>query len=317
MFGEKLLNLRKKKGLSQEELAEKLNITRQTISNWELNQTSPDAKELKLLSKEFGVSIDELLENDIQNILVEKVLNTENNTKSILKRIKIITIVIIVLIGSLFLLLLINKKIDKKSRGPYEEKSIYCKVFDEEHGATIKYDINNNEVIEIATDGYFDTILDLSKFNHVDGIITKIKNYVQEHGGKCTTIKEKDLTKEDDSIVNMYIEEGSITKTGLTVIIEETEDYDISYGNPFYLEKFNYENNKFEPLKLVNDNCAFTLPAFNASPDKPLRLNQNWYCMYKELEKGLYRIVKNAFFNSDTPIDESKVFKISAEFEIE
>ena len=75
-LGDKIQNLRKKKGLSQEELSEKINVTRQTISNWELGETMPNPEQLKLLSKELSVSIDELLDNDIKNILVEKVSNT-------------------------------------------------------------------------------------------------------------------------------------------------------------------------------------------------------------------------------------------------
>ena len=41
-FNEKLINLRKKAGLSQEELGYKLNVTRQTVSKWELGQTTPE-----------------------------------------------------------------------------------------------------------------------------------------------------------------------------------------------------------------------------------------------------------------------------------
>ena len=41
-LGEKLLELRKAKNLSQEEVAEKLNVTRQTVSKWETNQSTPD-----------------------------------------------------------------------------------------------------------------------------------------------------------------------------------------------------------------------------------------------------------------------------------
>lgn len=78
MLGENILKLRKKLGLSQEQLGEKVGVTRQTISNWELNETSPNPEQLKLLSKALKVSIDELLNNDVQNILVEKVSNTKN-----------------------------------------------------------------------------------------------------------------------------------------------------------------------------------------------------------------------------------------------
>ena len=65
-FEEKLIKLRKEKALSQEELAEKLNVTRQTISKWELGQTKPDAEKLVEIAKFFEVSTDELLnETDI------------------------------------------------------------------------------------------------------------------------------------------------------------------------------------------------------------------------------------------------------------
>ena len=61
-LGDKILELRKKHGLSQEELGEKIDVTRQTISNWELGETSPNPDQLKLLSKELNISIDELLQ---------------------------------------------------------------------------------------------------------------------------------------------------------------------------------------------------------------------------------------------------------------
>lgn len=59
-----IYNLRKKKGFSQEYLAEKLNVSRQTISNWELGETTPNPEQLLLLSKTLEVSTDNLLDND-------------------------------------------------------------------------------------------------------------------------------------------------------------------------------------------------------------------------------------------------------------
>ena len=84
-LGEKILELRKKKGFSQEELGDRIGVTRQTISNWELGETSPNPGQLKLLSKELNVSIDELLDNDIKTVLEEKVSNTEKLSRLILK----------------------------------------------------------------------------------------------------------------------------------------------------------------------------------------------------------------------------------------
>lgn len=59
-IGQNILNLRKSAKLSQEQLAEKIGVTRQTISNWELEESSPDLKQAKALSKIFNVSLDDL-----------------------------------------------------------------------------------------------------------------------------------------------------------------------------------------------------------------------------------------------------------------
>jgi len=97
-LGNKMLTLRKKMGLSQEQLAEQLNVTRQTISKWELNETVPDLKQAKQLSRVFKVSLDELTDNDIKNILVQKVSNTEKLTNVAIKTTKFFGFAFLVLL---------------------------------------------------------------------------------------------------------------------------------------------------------------------------------------------------------------------------
>lgn len=79
-FDEKLIHLRKKNMLSQEDLAEKLNVTRQTVSKWELGQTKPDMDKLVEMSKLFNVSVD-VLTNDNSSIeeAKEKVKQIKKN----------------------------------------------------------------------------------------------------------------------------------------------------------------------------------------------------------------------------------------------
>ncbi len=60
-IGEKLFELRKEKNLSQEEVAEKLNVTRQTVSKWETNQSTPDFDKIIPLCELFGIGAEELL----------------------------------------------------------------------------------------------------------------------------------------------------------------------------------------------------------------------------------------------------------------
>ena len=60
----RLAELRKKNGLSQEELADKLGLSRQAVSKWERAESSPDTDNLILLAKIYGVSLDDLLKSD-------------------------------------------------------------------------------------------------------------------------------------------------------------------------------------------------------------------------------------------------------------
>lgn len=70
-FGEILTSLRKAKGLSQEQLAETLNIARQTISKWELNQSTPDMNYIAQLSEFFNVSTDYLIKGEKEEMVLE------------------------------------------------------------------------------------------------------------------------------------------------------------------------------------------------------------------------------------------------------
>lgn len=63
-LSEKILNLRKARNMSQEELAEKLGVSRQAISRWEVGSALPDASNILQLSKLFGVSTDYLLNDE-------------------------------------------------------------------------------------------------------------------------------------------------------------------------------------------------------------------------------------------------------------
>lgn len=63
-FNENLIRLRKAKGLSQEKLGNEINVARQTVSKWELGETTPEMNKLIELSKIFEISVDELIGND-------------------------------------------------------------------------------------------------------------------------------------------------------------------------------------------------------------------------------------------------------------
>ncbi len=101
-LGNNILELRKQMHLSQEKLGEKVGVTRQTISNWELEQTTPDTHQLIALAKVLNVSIDTLVDNDIHNLLEQKVNHVEleiiKNNKLLKISIIVLTIIVIILI---------------------------------------------------------------------------------------------------------------------------------------------------------------------------------------------------------------------------
>lgn len=103
-FYEKLIILRKKALLSQEELAEKLDVTRQTISKWELGQSKPDIDKLQMMSKLFGVDVNTLTNEDISLEDKGETKEDKNNKKEDGDRKFILYILIIIFIASLALL---------------------------------------------------------------------------------------------------------------------------------------------------------------------------------------------------------------------
>ena len=68
LFNEKLKMLRKEKNLTQEELAEKLNVSRQAITKWESGDGTPDIENLKQVSVLFNTTIDELVKEEIDSL---------------------------------------------------------------------------------------------------------------------------------------------------------------------------------------------------------------------------------------------------------
>ena len=105
---EKIIKLRKRNAWSQEELAEKLDVTRQTVSKWELGQTTPDADKLTKMATIFNVTANDLLDENTEPAEKEsKVNNNGRPTKIII--IVIILIFVILGIGAITINKVLNK----------------------------------------------------------------------------------------------------------------------------------------------------------------------------------------------------------------
>ena len=196
-IGKKIMELRKKNGLSQEELAEKVGVARQTISKWELGETSPDLKQSKELSKIFNVSLDELTDNDIKDILVEKTSNTEKLAGIILKLIKLIVVFIVVLPILLITLRIIFKNIHEHNSGRLMDTAITCTLHDKTYGYEFVYYEMNGEIKEAGGDGYLINVTSADKYSDVYQSLDVIDAYIKNNGGTCTKTEPK-LVEDND-----------------------------------------------------------------------------------------------------------------------
>ena len=190
-IGNKIQELRKKKGISQEELAEKIGVARQTISKWELGETSPDLKQAKALSKIFKISLDELTNNDIKEVLIEKTSNTEKLAGLILKLIKFFVIFIIVVFILLITASILFRNVRRKNSGRLMDVSIQCELHNESYSYEFRFFEETGQITEAGGDGYLANITNLDKYNDAYQALDIIDAYVKNNGGTCQKSEPK------------------------------------------------------------------------------------------------------------------------------
>lgn len=185
-LGENISKLRKKQGLSQEQLGEIVNVTRQTISNWELNQTSPNPEQLKLLSKAFNISADQLLDNEQKEALMNKVSNTERLAGIIIKVLKVFGIVfgayiIFILMAVIGLAVYTFSTTDN----PNVESSAttICSIDDKKY--QIEFGTNGYFRCDECTDKMRKELKDMAHFENIGESNSKIEEYFKNNNGTC------------------------------------------------------------------------------------------------------------------------------------
>lgn len=190
-LGKQIYELRKKANLSQEQLAEKVGVSRQTISKWELGETAPDIKQAQVLSQVFSVNLDELTGNDTKEVIYKKVSNTEKLAGLIIKVIKIWGIIILACLIVAVVGIVLFCFVRGEGSVEFEnnvEKVTFTEVVGEE-----------TYIITIGSDGYFEGI----------GMSDEIKEELME------LIVVGDLPTSEDNITDYFIKlrEGTQQET--------------------------------------------------------------------------------------------------------
>ena len=197
MLGDNIKTFRKKKGFSQETLAQELFVVRQTVSKWEKGQSVPDAEMIEKLAEVLDVSVNDLLGKEI-----EKKENEEQQDKEIAKQLailneqlagnnrrrkKLLKIVLTIIIAALILSLvaaIINGALFKNvvSTGYLVTETIYCTVDGNEYIWEVAWDKDGN-VIEANGDDWIKENIKPQKYTTAEGQLKEIEKYVEEHNG--------------------------------------------------------------------------------------------------------------------------------------
>lgn len=267
-FGDKLTLLRKRNGLSQEELGDKLNVTRQTISKWELGQTKPDTDKLmeisKLLNVDFNLLIDDSLSLDsISNNNISNSVTGSNVVidDEVRPRKWLLVVLIIITIGLVIFLLdgyVSNKKSEEEEF--FDLFGGFSDLFNEmdfDMGSFDKSSFNSSFEIKTGTkmgslvSSLLDDVITNNKTNK-EHIITVL--FGDLNSGDPNEIKnaKKNIETFDDYEVSLdYDNDGYVNSVTIEVIEKEEtiSQFDIMSFNNKYESFYSGTTNG----RLVND----------------------------------------------------------------
>lgn len=247
-FNEKLIKLRKKEGISQEELGEQLSVTRQTVSKWELGQTSPEIEKVKEIGRIFDVDLNVLLDETIDlEYTNEKIIQSNIEKSSEVKKLKeqhiskiiaILLVIIIIILISLIVIVIckeensINNENQDRYTSEYLDHNVATDIYTnyeqekDEQISTNKEDTNyksgvlNNSFSNIEKDAFnnsFNMYTGTAVGYLVNSVIDLVINNNQTNTRKVA-INYLDITTQD-------IEEFKNIKKK----INESQKYNIYY----------------------------------------------------------------------------------------
>ena len=301
---EKLMRLRKKNAWSQEEFAEKLDVTRQTVSKWELGQTTPDTDNLSKIATIFGISVNDLLDENINPIDDNSQTsnnsynnynsdnsynnynsdNSKNSNNKLWKTFILIIILIVALlvIGAIALNKLFNKitnqAIPKSVIEMFQENSI-TDIFNEiiAKVKNLKQEASNDTFKNLYygdVDGTFmgeflDEIVKSNEENTNKIITLKYKDMETSDAQEIRSVKDKISSDKVYEISYEYDEEGYINKA--IIGREKLTDYAINlFNNTFKSLYYGTENGFF-----MDDFIDQVIQSNEEHPDNIITVNYN------------------------------------------
>lgn len=267
-FSENLMRLRKAKGLSQEEFANEINVSRQTVSKWELGTSTPEMDKLMQMANFFNISVDDLVngedvtskvsnktENNNQNQSVDNNTNINYESKkssSTLAKIFVVLLIgaIITIITILIILLIrdFNEKNDTKSTNN-KASNVSSNIIENKIENKIDNNVSNN------TQNNVENKIENRIENKVENNITPSEFNSGYHNGRTEGEDvEKDLSKvitsnKTNKSIKINVEYNGkatsdpdeITEIKKSIDLDSYYEITLDYDNDGYISKYKIE----------------------------------------------------------------------------
>lgn len=200
MFSENLKTLRKQKGMSQETLAQQLNVVRQTISKWEKGLSVPDADMLTRIAELFEVPVSQLLgakieeEKDTNEIatqlalLNEQLANKSRRNRKIIKTVLNAVLALIIVAVIIYVATFAMFKFNVSSRETTTTQ-LMCTLDGEQYLYSITYD-DQYQIVEAGGDAWIADHVKAEDYGDANILTAQIENYFWEYGGTVERIDE-------------------------------------------------------------------------------------------------------------------------------
>lgn len=206
MLNENIKTIRKNKGFTQEDLANRLNVARQTVSKWEKGYSVPDADILSKMAEELDVSVSELLgakeispqESDLiseQLARINEQLSIRNRrSKRIWKTVLVILILLFIIIPGTITILGIfwSANLEGADVGFDGSTEWVYSLDGDEYEYTVEYD-KNYRVISTAGDAYIEENIDIAGCKDANEVGKAIADYFNQRGGEKVSEEVKQI----------------------------------------------------------------------------------------------------------------------------
>ena len=184
-LGNKICKIRKDNNLTQEEFAERYNVTRQTVSSWENCKSYPDLDTLVRISDDFSISLDVLLKEDKKVIKdIDKNVKNNKRNKKVIIVLSFIIIALIIIFGIIYHYISYQVLAIIPTAIIWIVLQCLASIKDNKYFYNVSYG-DDYRILSIGGDEYIINNVDIERATNAKEVINTVTDYFESHNGSC------------------------------------------------------------------------------------------------------------------------------------